>query len=150
MWRAERDDLFRNHPQSALSTAQKAGFAGLPYYDYDPTFRVVAQVDTDVEPLQHAGEIGDDGRATRAVGSTVDVESATYTNTIGDALLGAFWEDPDFDPSRRAFYYVRVLEIPTPTWIAYDEQVFGPRDAPDEALRVHQERAYTSPIWYTP
>jgi hypothetical protein len=95
-------------------------------------------------------EIGDDGHATRAVGSTVDVESATYTNTIGDALLGAFWEDPDFDPSRRAFYYVRVLEIPTPTWIAYDEQVFGPRDAPDEALRVHQERAYTSPIWYTP
>ena len=95
-------------------------------------------------------EIGVDGRATRAVGSTVDVGSATYTNTIGDALLGAFWEDPDFDPSRRAFYYVRVLEIPTPTWIAYDEQVFGPRDAPDEALRVHQERAYTSPIWYTP
>ena len=95
-------------------------------------------------------EIGDDGCATSEVGSTVDVTSATYTKTIGDALLGAYWEDPDFDPSLRAFYYVRVLEIPTPTWIAYDEQVFGKRDAPDEALRQSQERAYTSPIWYTP
>jgi hypothetical protein len=95
-------------------------------------------------------EIGDDGRAMSEVGSTVDVATATYTNTIGDALLGAYWEDPDFDPALRAFYYVRVLEIPTPTWIACDEQVFGKRDAPDEAPRVHQERAYTSPIWYTP
>jgi hypothetical protein len=100
--------------------------------------------------LSDGREIGEDGRATSEVGSTVDVATATYTNTIGDALLGAYWEDPDFDPALRAFYYVRVLEIPTPTWIAYDEQVFGKRDAPDEAPRVHQERAYTSPIWYTP
>jgi hypothetical protein len=91
-----------------------------------------------------------DGRCRGRVGDTVDVANATYTNTIGRALLAAFWEDPAFDPAQRAFYYVRVLEIPTPTWIAYDEQIFGQRDAPDEALRKHQERAYTSPIWYTP
>ena len=73
-----------------------------------------------------------------------------FDGAVGDAVLGAFWEDPDFDPGERAFYYVRVLEIPTPTWIAYDEAVFGKRDAPEEALRESQERAYTSPIWYTP
>jgi Protein of unknown function (DUF3604) len=89
-------------------------------------------------------------KCTGPVGNTVDVENASYTNTIGRAVLASFWEDPDFDRSLRAFYYVRVLEIPTPTWIAYDEKVFGKRDAPDEALRVHQERAYTSPIWYSP
>jgi Protein of unknown function (DUF3604) len=94
-------------------------------------------------------EIADD-KCSGPVGNTVDVGNASYTNTIGEAVLGTFWVDPDFDPSLRAFYYVRVLEIPTPTWIAYDEKVFGKRDAPDEALRVHQERAYTSPIWYTP
>jgi hypothetical protein len=94
--------------------------------------------------------IGEDGRATEPVGSTVNVENATYTNDIGEAVLGGFWEDPDFDPALRAVYYVRVLEIPTPTWIAYDAQVFGERNAPPEALREHQERAYTSPIWYSP
>jgi hypothetical protein len=95
-------------------------------------------------------EIGADGRATTPVGDTVDVANASYTNTIGDAVLGAYWQDPDFDPARRAFYYVRVLAIPAPSWIAYDEKLFGKRDAPPEALRKQQERAYTSPIWYTP
>ena len=94
-------------------------------------------------------EIGTDGRCKTPVGDTVDVKNATFTNTIGDAVLGAYWEDPDFDPAQSAFYYVRVLEIPTPSWIAYDEKKFGTR-APDEALRKQQERAYTSPIWYTP
>jgi len=93
--------------------------------------------------------IGSDGRCRTPVGDTVDVDDATFTNTIGDAVLAAYWQDPDFDPSQLAFYYVRVLEIPTPTWIAYDEKQFGTR-APDEALRKSQERAYTSPIWYTP
>ena len=93
--------------------------------------------------------IGPDGRCKMPVGDTVDVKSATFTNTIGDAVLGAFWEDPDFDPAQSAFYYVRVLEIPTPTWVAYDEKMFG-MTAPKEALRKSQERAYTSPIWYTP
>jgi hypothetical protein len=83
------------------------------------------------------------------VGDTVDVAEARYENSIGAALLGGYWEDPDFDPSLRAFYYVRVLEIPTPSWIAYDEKFFG-TTAPEEAVRVQQERAYTSPIWYTP
>jgi hypothetical protein len=94
-------------------------------------------------------EIGPDGRCKTPVGDTVDVKKATYTNAIGDALLAGYWEDPDFDPSQRAFYYIRVLEIPTPSWIAYDEKTFGTQ-APKGALRKQQERAYTSPIWYTP
>ncbi len=83
------------------------------------------------------------------VGNTV--MGARYTNDIGRALLAGWWRDPKFDPTERAFYYVRVLEIPTPTWLAYDKAFYG--DAirlPDDALLVHQERAYTSPIWYTP
>jgi hypothetical protein len=91
-----------------------------------------------------------DGHCDGPVGDTVDVANASYTNTIGRAVLAAHWQDPEFDPAQRAFYYVRVLEIPTPTWIAYDEKVYGKRDAPDEALRKSQERAYTSPVWYTP
>jgi len=83
------------------------------------------------------------------VGSTV--EGAGYTNDIGSALLAGWWRDPDFDPAERAFYYVRVLEIPTPTWLAYDKAFYGEAiELPADALLVHQERAYTSPIWYTP
>jgi len=88
-------------------------------------------------------------RCERPVGNTVNVENATFTNTIGDALLFGYWSDADFDPLESAFYYVRVLEIPTPTWLAYDRAFFG-MDLPDDATLVHQERAYTSPIWYTP
>jgi hypothetical protein len=84
-----------------------------------------------------------------AVGNTVDLETATYSNTIGGALLATTWADPDFDPSQRAFYYVRVLEIPTPRWTAYDEVRFG-IEMDEEVTRVLQERAYTSPIWFTP
>jgi len=94
-------------------------------------------------------EIGADGRCKTPVGDTVDVDDASYTNTIGDALLAAYWEDPEFNPAQRAFYYVRVLEIPTPSWLAYDRKVFG-IDFPKEAVLKQQERAYTSPIWYTP
>jgi hypothetical protein len=90
-----------------------------------------------------------DGRCKTPVGDTVDVPNASFTNTIGDAVLAGYWEDPTFDPNLLAFYYVRVLEIPTPSWIAYDEKFFGTR-APEEAVRKQQERAYTSPIWYTP
>ncbi len=82
------------------------------------------------------------------VGSTVDVANATWTNTIGDPELLGFWQDPDFDASERAFYYARVLEIPTPRWTAYDAKRFGVKmDA--EVPMTTQERAYTSPIWYT-
>ena len=83
------------------------------------------------------------------VGNTVDVANATYTNTIGDPMLTAVWTDPDFDPSQRAFYYVRVLEIPKPTWQAHDAKYYGVEmDA--EVPMFLQDRAYTSPIWYTP
>jgi hypothetical protein len=83
------------------------------------------------------------------VGSTVDVASATWTNTIGDPELIAVWRDPDFDPAQRAFYYARVIEIPTPRWTAYDALRFGVKLDPKVPMRT-QERAYTSPIWYTP
>jgi hypothetical protein len=83
------------------------------------------------------------------VGNTVDVATASYKNTIGDALMFAHWTDPDFDPAERAFYYVRVLEIPTPRWTAYDAVRFNV-DMPKDIPMAHQERAYTSPIWYTP
>ncbi len=89
-------------------------------------------------------------RAPRRVGSTVNVADASYTNAIGDPELTAVWQDPDFDPDVPAFYYVRVIEIPTPRWPAYDAKYFGIKDMPKEVLMVTQERAYTSPIWYTP
>ena len=83
------------------------------------------------------------------VGNTVDVANATWTNTIGDPELITVWTDPDFDADQRAFYYARVIEIPTPRWTAYEAKFFGV-DAPPEAPMITQERAYTSPIWYTP
>jgi hypothetical protein len=94
-------------------------------------------------------EIGADGRCRQPVGSTVDIDAATYTNTIGSALQAAHWEDPDFDPQEHAFYYVRVLEIPTPRWTTHDAAFFG-IDRPDDVPATVQDRAYTSPIWYTP
>ena len=94
-------------------------------------------------------QIDSDGRARQQVGSTVDVANATFTNTIGDALLAAHWTDPDFDPDEHAFYYVRVLEIPTPRWTTYDAAFFG-IDLPENVPATIQDRAYTSPIWYTP
>jgi hypothetical protein len=83
------------------------------------------------------------------VGDTVDVTQASWTNTIGSPELIAVWADPDFDPSKPAAYYARVLEIPTPRWTAYEAQRFG-LDLPNEIPMTTQERAYTSPIWYTP
>ncbi len=84
-----------------------------------------------------------------AVGNTVDVANANWTNTIGAAELGTVWTDPDFDPTQKAFYYARVLEIPTPRWSTYDAFRYGV-DLPEGAPTSTQERAYTSPIWYTP
>ena len=83
------------------------------------------------------------------VGNTVNIADASYTNSIGDPQLSAVWTDPDFDPSERAFYYVRVIEIPTPRWSAHDAKFFD-LDLPDDVPMVIQDRAYTSPIWYTP
>ncbi len=94
-------------------------------------------------------QIGTDGRAKEPVGNTVDIATATFTNSIGDAMLTVHWKDPDFDPKEHAFYYVRVLEIPTPRWTTYDAAFFG-IDRPDNVPATTQDRAYTSPIWYTP
>ena len=91
---------------------------------------------------------GKDGKVP-LVGSTVDVASATYTNSIGAPDLVAVWKDPKFDPTQRAFYYARVIEIPTPRWTAYDAQRYGTKPLPGTQMTV-TERAYTSPIWYTP
>jgi hypothetical protein len=84
-----------------------------------------------------------------AVGNTVDVENATYLNTIGAPQLSTYWEDPDFDRAERAFYYARVLEIPTPRWTTYDSAYFNV-ELKDDVPSSIQDRAYTSPIWYTP
>lgn len=92
----------------------------------------------------------DDEGNVEPVGTTVDVEKATYANSIGDAELSTVWRDPDFDASELAFYYVRVLEIPTPRWSAYDASFFNLQNLPNEIPMTIQERAYTSPIWYTP
>ena len=83
------------------------------------------------------------------VGDTVDLSIPSWTNTIGAAELGTVWEDPDFDPEERAFYYARVIEIPTPRWTAYDALKFNITHDEEVPLKG-QERAYTSPIWYTP
>jgi len=88
-------------------------------------------------------------RCERPVGNTVDIEDASYTNTIGEPFLVAHWEDPDFDRNQSAFYYVRVLEIPTPRWTAYDAKFFNV-EMPEGTTMELQDRAYTSPIWYTP
>jgi hypothetical protein len=94
-------------------------------------------------------QIGPDGRCESPVGNTVDVAAANWTNTIGDSELGIVWTDPDFDPGQRALYYARVIEIPTPRWIVYDAFRYGV-EMPQGATTTHQERAYTSPIWYQP
>jgi hypothetical protein len=93
--------------------------------------------------------IGADGRCRTPVGNTVDVERATWLNTIGDPELITVWSDPDFDPAQRALYYARVIEIPTPRWTAYDAARFG-IEMPADVPMTTQERAYTSPIWYSP
>jgi hypothetical protein len=84
-----------------------------------------------------------------SVASTVDVKQASYTNSVGAVSFGVFWEDPDFDAKQRAFYYARVIEIPTPRWTAYDAKYFEV-DPPENTPMVTQERVYSSPIWYDP
>jgi hypothetical protein len=93
-------------------------------------------------------KIGADGRCKTPVGNTVDVANATYSNTIGAAMLAAYWKDPEFDAKQNAFYYVRVIQIPSPRWTAYDSKRFGVK-MPDYVPMIVTDRAYTSPIWYT-
>ena len=79
----------------------------------------------------------------------MDLEAGTWYNTIGASELMAVWTDPDFNPEEKAFYYARILEIPTPRWVVYDKVRMG-AVIPEGAELIGQERAYTSPIWYTP
>ncbi|HSD69967.1 MAG TPA: DUF3604 domain-containing protein, partial [Woeseiaceae bacterium] len=83
------------------------------------------------------------------VGNTVNVQTATWTNSIGSPELIGVWTDPDFDASLPAFYYARIIEIPTPRWTAYEALRFGIQMTPNVPM-ITQERAYTSPIWYSP
>jgi hypothetical protein len=92
---------------------------------------------------------GADGKLP-AVGNTVDIATATWTNTIGNPELITVWTDPDFDPDVSAVYYARVLEIPTPRWTAYEAVRYGVDMPSSDVPMTTQERAYTSPIWYTP
>lgn len=93
-------------------------------------------------------QLSEDG-SLASVGSTVDVDQASWQNSIGSPELATVWQDPDFEPTERAFYYLRVLEIPTPRWTAYDARRFNAAMG-DEVPLTTRERAYTSPIWYTP
>ena len=115
-------------------------------------------LDDDGETHEHVYDVAWAGRRAPgangkvpAIGSTVDVARATYDNSIGSAELSTVWVDPDFDPDERAFYYVRVLEIPTPRFSTYDAVALGldPEQATDRPAAT-QERAFSSPIWYTP
>jgi hypothetical protein len=94
-------------------------------------------------------KINAEGRCTTPVGNTVNVEKATWSNTIGDPELITVWTDPDFKADQSAFYYARVIEIPTPRWTAFDAKKFGIKMG-DEVPMTVTERAYTSPIWYNP
>jgi hypothetical protein len=94
-------------------------------------------------------KIGADGRARTPVGNTVNIPKASFANTIGAPVLAGHWRDPDFDPKERAFYYVRVLEIPTPRWTTYDAARFGVK-LPSRVPATVQDRAYTSAVWYSP
>jgi len=84
------------------------------------------------------------------VGNSVNIKDASYTNSIGDSELAVVWEDPDFNRNELAFYYLRVLEIPTPRWTAYDAKFYDVKTVLSETPMMTQERAYSSPIWYTP
>jgi hypothetical protein len=98
--------------------------------------------------LSDGRTVGSDG-SVAPVGNTVDVANAIWKNSIGDTALITTWTDPDFDPKQRAFYYARVIEIPTPRWTAYDVKYYELNPDPEIPMTT-QERAYTSPIWYTP
>ncbi len=98
--------------------------------------------------LSDGREVDRKGKA-KPVGNTVNLKDASYSNSIGAVQLQRLWRDPDFNPRQRAFYYARVLEIPTPSWQSYDSKLFG-EDMPGTVAKTVQDRAYTSPIWYSP
>ncbi|MDG2333782.1 MAG: DUF3604 domain-containing protein [Myxococcota bacterium] len=138
-----------------LPSAPKAGASG-------PGFLIMALKDplgANLERVQVVkGWLDDGGQAQEKVfdvvvaepaSGTVDLEKASYENDVGSAQFAQVWLDPDFDPAQSAFYYARVIEIPTPRWTAYDAARLGTEIISGARLMV-QDRAYTSPIWYTP
>jgi hypothetical protein len=120
----------------------------MPWSDAKPTAQQTHERVYDLA-VSDGRKIGRDGRARKAAGNTVDLKTATWSNRIGSPQLKAVWTDPDFDSNESSFYYVRVLEFPTPRWVLYDKVRLGAK-IPNEAELVGQERAYTSPIWYSP
>ena len=172
-WDFDDDDALRRDPaQVGYSKGVPMG-SDLPRGDGAPSFLVYALrdamganldriqivkgwLDSDDNPRERVYDVAwSDGREVGAngklppVGSTVDLSIPSFTNTIGSPELGAVWTDPDFDPTERAFYYARVIEIPTPRWTAYDAVKFK-LELPGDVPLTLQERAYSSPIWYTP
>ncbi|WP_299354865.1 DUF3604 domain-containing protein [uncultured Shimia sp.] len=147
-------DLFAG-PEGAAPTFMVRALRDPDGANLDRIQIVKGWVSAEGEPLTKVFDVAwsgdremDAGGNLPPVGSTV--EGANFTNTIGSAALGGHWVDPGFDPTQRAYYYVRVLEIPTPSWLAYDQAFYGDIELPEDAVMVQQERAYTSPIWYGP
>jgi len=172
-WAFEESDAFRRDLAQIGYTKGVPMGADLPAGDGAPSFLIYALrdsmganldrvqivkgwIDADGTPRERihdvawsdAREPGADGKLP-AVGDTVDLSVPSWTNTIGASELGAVWQDPDFDPGLDAFYYARVIEIPTPRWTAYDAVKFD-LDLPDGIPLKSQQRAYSSPIWFSP
>jgi hypothetical protein len=172
-WDFDETDLRSRQPAFAGYAKGVPMGADLPAGEGSPSFMVYALRDpigANLDRIQIVkgwmnadGTLGEqvydvawsDGRVPDAegrvppVGNTVDLEAANYTNTIGASELAAIWTDPDFDPAEQAFYYARIMEIPTPRWVLYDRVRLG-AEIPEDAVLTGQERAYTSPIWYAP
>ncbi len=172
-WDFEESDAFRRDLAMLGYTRGVPMGADLPAGEGAPSFLVYALrdpmganldrvqivkgwIDADGAPQERIYDVAwSDARTPDAdgrlppVGDTVDLSIPSWTNTIGASELGAVWRDPDFDPALRAFYYARVIEIPTPRWTAYDAVRFD-LDLPDDIPLKAQQRAYSSPIWYTP
>ena len=139
--------LYRNSydpERSGDLIVQLAPTCLISFYDSGTTHEQVHDV-----ALSDGRQVDPETGRAPPVGTTVDVADASYTNDIGAATLSVVWTDPNFSPTQRAFYYARIIEIPTPRWTAYDAKHFN-LDLPDEVPMVVQDRAYSSPIWYTP
>ncbi len=147
-------DLFAG-PEGASPTFMVRALRDPDGANLDRIQIVKGWLDAEGTPQERIWDIACAGREIEAghcagdVGSTVDIADASWTNTIGAAVLGGHWQDPEFDPAARAFYYVRVIEIPSPRWTAYDAKFFA-IEMPEGTPMTVQDRAYTSPIWFTP
>ncbi|MCY3841434.1 MAG: DUF3604 domain-containing protein [Gammaproteobacteria bacterium] len=161
---ADTDDLMNAFNAATLMTikADQGPAKGLGHADYGIDEHFSRSVWKEV--IENAERHNDPGRFTTFSGYEWTVAAGGHRNVIfadgseltsrvvpfGDPELAVVWTDPDFNRAEFAFYYLRVLEIPTPRWTAYDAKFYGLKDLPDEIPMVTQERAYTSPIWYTP